>query len=508
MGIDISQDNPPISPEDPKYRALLARLQGNVLKPHGRDHAVHIFIRFHSQAEERVIRQWIADFTNRYITSAWRQYCEAREFKLNGISGRPFGNLFLTKVGYERIGHSPDRLDDPLFQSGMEQAGAGLNDPAPEDLEPGFVGRKIHAMVLLADEDPWRLLELRARVEASLRHLATVVAVEDGIALRDCRNKPVEQFGYRDGISQPLFFEEDVAAEYKRGGTDQWDPSAPLNLVLVPDPLAEAEDAFGSYFVFRKLEENVKGFKAREEELAQALGIDQSNPELAGALVVGRFEDGVPVLLRDTEHPAGEDPECPDPNTDPLLDFNNFSYLQAGSESKCPFQAHIRKTNPRGDSVALGATLEEERARRIARRGITYGERERGDDGRPTLEDQPETGTGLLFMCFQRSIQDQFAFMQRAWANNPGFARPGTGIDPVIGQQVRNHPGVQRWPSVWGDTDPGKQVAFDFGDFVTMKGGEFFFAPSIPFLRRLNGTVPGVEGDLKEFAAEGPHPST
>jgi len=53
--------------------------------------------------------------------------------------------------------------------------------------------------------------------------------------------------------------------------------------------------------VFRKLEQNVWGFKKREEELAHDLGLKEEEEERAGALIVGRFEDGTPVTLSATE---------------------------------------------------------------------------------------------------------------------------------------------------------------------------------------------------------------
>jgi deferrochelatase/peroxidase EfeB len=86
-------------------------------------------------------------------------------------------------------------------------------------------------------------------------------------------------------------------------------------------------------------------------------------------------------------------------------------------------------------------------------------------------------------MCFQSNIARQFGFMQKSWANNVNFVQPATGLDPVIGQKAASEPPVaQQWPLYWGQQ--GKK-AIDFGGFVTMKGGEFFFAPSIPFLRHL-----------------------
>ena len=46
---------------------------------------------------------------------------------------------------------------------------------------------------------------------------------------------------------------------------------------------------------------------------------------------------------------------------------------------------------------------------------------------------------------------------------------------------------AQHWPIAYNDPAgaAAARVEYDFGGFVTMKGGEFFFAPSIPFLLSL-----------------------
>ena len=157
--------------------------------------------------------------------------------------------------------------------------------------------------------------------------------------------------------------------------------------------------------------------------------------------------------------------------------FNDFNYAQDVKGVRCPYHSHIRKTNPRGDTdrnfdAGGGALVQGELNRRIARRGITYGSRAHD------LSDAPEKGVGLLFMCYQANIADQFAFIQKNWVNNDDFARPAAGQDTVIGQG--SHAGQQTWPLAWNGSAT-KSLA-DFGEFVTNRGGEFFIALSIPTL--------------------------
>ncbi len=494
MPIDLNTETGPIDPDDPKYALMLANLQGNILKSHGRDFTVNIFLSF--TGTRKAIKNWLADFTNRFVTSAFRQIHETKEYKLTRVSGRAFATIHISAQGYRKIGFDPAQFvedqnppsPDTFFRDGMERARVALGDPPTDTWDKNYAGRKIHAMILLADEDPKRLKDVQKRVEKTLDGVATVLIREDGVALRDQSNKPIEHFGYRDGISQPLFYKSEIPPD-----KDQWDPSASLNIVLVKDPLTKEPDAFGSYFVFRKLEQNVKEFEAREEALADALGLTGNARARAGALAVGRFENGIPVTL------------APDDTNATLKDANNFNYQSDKSGAKCPFQAHVRKTNPRGDTgFSGGKVAEEELGRRITRRGITYGARKLGKNGLPTLEDRPTKKVGLLFMCFQRSIPDQFGFMQVIWANNKSFLNPifnpgqaPTGLDPIIGQGTHSN---QHWPPVW-DNDATKP--FDFSGFVNMKGGEYFFAPSIAFLRSLGEELPSVTQDQDEFAAEG-----
>ena len=252
----------------------------------------------------------------------------------------------------------------------------------------------------------------------------------------------------------------------------QWDPSAPPSLMLVPDPGGKDGNSLGSYFVFRKLEQNVRGFKGNEKVVAAAVLTPAANPELAGAMIVGRFEGGTPVLLSKT-----------DGNPGPNHQDNNFNYAAAGSELKCPFQSHIRKAMPLTDAAGVAFN----KTKRLVRRGIPFENKPRIRAASGELSDnpadQPTGGVGLLFMCYVANIRDQFEFVQESWVNAPGFSHAGTGKDPIIGQPAAGAAGTTfQWPVDWGQ-GPAKPAAF--GDFVTMRGGEYFFAPSLSMLLSL-----------------------
>ena len=364
----------------------------------------------------------------------------------------------------------------------MAQHGPELGDPAPATWDAGYADAAgaavIDDMVLLAN-DSLPALEFAAwdagRILTSGG--AETLVAQAGLALFNAdKSQNLEHFGYVDGRSQPTYLKADRdREEHQLGGVAPWDPAEPLERVLIPDGLAPAADAaqsFGSYLVYRKLDQNVKGFKSQEQRLANALGLVGEDREVAGAYAVGRFEDGTPVAVRDTNGLA-----LPVPN--------NFVFSgPAGADpsgGKCPFHAHVRKVSPRGDTTGDPDNALE-RSHRITRRGITYGTRTVEPKDDPTLDQMPTGGVGLLFMCFQASIDNQFAFMQRAWSNNVNFVRANTGLDPVIAQPAGTVPVPQQWPNPYG-TPAG--ATFGFESFVTLRGGEFFFCPSLPFLKSL-----------------------
>lgn len=248
-----------------------------------------------------------------------------------------------------------------------------LGDPPVETWNTLFQA-DIHAMLLIADDDKSNrdLLcnEFINRIHNS-GGAVELLGEEVGQAMRNPDGHGIEHFGYVDGRSQPLMLQEDLDRERKQ----HWNPRIPLGQVLVPCPGGGKPTSFGSYFVFRKLEQNVRGFKKMEKHLAKALGLGSAaadNPErqdeleeLAGAMVVGRFENGRPVVLANE---AGDLKNKDVPN--------DFNFAADPNGLRCPFAGHIRKTNPRGESEQkFGEVAIPEIRHLMARRGITYGER-------------------------------------------------------------------------------------------------------------------------------------
>ena len=570
MPLDLNQNRGPIDETDVTFHDFFEDLQGNILSGHGRKHAVHFFLHFKAGKIEEA-QKWIAKFASNYVTSALDQLEAASMYREKGIDAGVFGHFSITYQGYIALGIEENKIPtgadlrnrrnlnvknvtnedgstdltlDPapdetignysnVFKEGMPNRQRFLLDPPQETWEEGYKNteKPIHAMFLLAADDPAEMIAVERAVLSEVQKVADILTGERGFSLKKRFNPldppdgvAVEHFGYVDGVSQPLFLKKQADREVHKGAGSFWDPRAPLNLVLVPDPNGTQGISFGSFLVYRKLEQNVSGFRRAEQELADELNISS---KLSGAMAVGRFKDGTPLVLQ------------PGDGARPIP--NDFNYAGDTDGLTCPFHAHVRKTNPRLESVnpfgPFAQSEEEELGHRIARRGIPYG----GSLNESNNPDElPTGGVGLLFFCYQSDIWEQFEFIQRFWSNNPNFLESGlsstisnpelrtllendprisdeeisqflreqpnprdpeteldickkTGLDAVIGQsngdqedpiinEVPQPP--RKWPQAWGKS-PKCPVETDFAGFVKLKGGEYFFSPCISFLSSL-----------------------
>jgi Dyp-type peroxidase family len=486
MPLDLTKSAKQVDLGTSDYKALLDNLQGNILKSHGRNESRHVFLKF--TGPKAGVRNWIkTSMAPRVLTAAAQRAQSAA-----GGDGGLVVLFYLSAEGYRYLGLDPAKLKSKIFNKGMKHQGSNLiqelfstdnKDPKPDKWEPGFQ-KVVHAMVALADDqaqDQTRLLNEVSLLRAQLAGLAEILLIDEGRALRRTVRdgqtlkdpEPIEHFGYFDGISQPLFTAEDLK-DYKDSGKGDpdtgWNPGASLDLVLEKDPFATATDAYGSYLVYRKLHQNFGQFHDRVAACAVATG---HSPDLAGAMAVGRFEDGTPVAVSSA---AGQ------------KYTNDFIFKTLDPKGfRCPAHAHARKVNPRDTTPST--SFEDERKRRIVRRGIPYGKPMPDVCDAVATDPDPAADRGLLFMCYQANVEKQFEFIQRTWVDNPNFPDnvfnnpldTDTGDDPLIGQDKDEK---QRWPKTWGNQAAGR-TAFNFEAAVTLKGGEYFFAPSKAFLAGL-----------------------
>ena len=120
---------------------------------------------------------------------------------------------------------------------------------------------------------------------------------------------------------------------------------------------------------------------------------------------------------------------------------------------------------------------------------MTYGERRPHE----TADTLPDSGVGVLFLCYQASIERQFAFMQKQWCGTAWFPQAHVGVDALVGlddereiqaqhEGLTNESHMHDWPAAYGVDRPRRAP---FASCVKTLGGEFFFAPSLPFLQSL-----------------------
>jgi Dyp-type peroxidase family len=240
----------------------------------------------------------------------------------------------------------------------------------------------------------------------------------------------------------------------------------------------------GSFLVFRRLNQDYAAFWAFLADEATRLGM---TPEAVGALVVGRWRSGAPVIRTARSRPAGPGRDDPDLGRDREAS-NDFDFSGAPARGHayengqdplglaCPASAHIRKVNPRAGYTDQGGQ-EDTLTRLILRRGIPFG---------PLFVDAPRQERGLHFLCYQTSIVDQFEFLTRVWSNSPVAPRGG-GIDLAVGQ----HEDPSRTAFLARPGGARATVPVTAGlPFVVATGGEYLFAPSKDGLRHIAGPAP------------------
>ncbi len=464
---------PPIPSNDP----VLTDIQANILKGHGRNFAHHIFLRI-KHGETDAARYWVASFAAGTITSARKQLDGTAAFK-SGSTGDAGSiiTLSLSSTGFDKLGLGAQKPVSTAFQNGMRSR-AGLLGDNPHGMEKHFDG--IDLMIMVADDNSAVAARKAKDLIAQTHPFAILLLDQKGNVLKKTSGTGIEHFGYADGISQPLFLADDIR---RQPSTVEWDDATDTDLLLVKEDHHDKKDHFGSFLVFRKLEQNVKGFKDAEGDndgvpggLPMVKDVDgDDNKELAGAMLVGRFENGTPVIKSSVA--IVDNPPAP---------TNDFNYANDPSALKCPFHSHVRLMNPRkGDTIAGDVS-----AQRITRRGIPYDEVGRIPEDRINSitddmldKNQPTRGVGLLFMCYQNSIETQFEILQHLWANQGQIKGHAIGAqDSIIGQGT-NPP--KTLPQQWGQS--AQSAPFSFSGFVTMRGGEYLYTPSISLLSGAQG---------------------
>ncbi|GAC1434039.1 MAG: peroxidase [Solirubrobacteraceae bacterium] len=420
-------------------------VQGNVLRPYALPRGCFLFLRV---TDPPAARRWLAALLPRVTGDA---------------TPRAALNLAFSHAGLLTLGVPAERLRGAnAFAAGMQARAGLLGDEgasAPEHWRPGIAGSDV--LVVLAAENAQLLDGERAAALAEL------------VGLELCHERAAgdlgtghEHFGFSDGFSQPAVEGSGIppgrgegtalrwrrwgavaAGEFVLGEPDEGGSRAPA-----PEgPLGRA----ASYMVVRDLEQDVAAFRRYTRALAERLGRE---PEWAAAKLVGRWQNGSSLVGY---------PDAPGPDAADHLDtVNRFRYSQDPDGLQCPLGAHTRRAFPRD---ALGWQGRLTKRHRIVRRGMSYGEPladgALADDGR---------SRGLMFVCYQASIERQFELIQRRWLGDGDSFGLGQDADPIVcggtGMVIQGHPPAFLEP---------------LPRFVRTRGGEYFLLPGLEGLAAL-----------------------
>ncbi|HWM08948.1 MAG TPA: Dyp-type peroxidase [Solirubrobacteraceae bacterium] len=354
------------------------------------------------------------------------------------------------------------------FREGMAARAERLGDrgpSAPSRWEPGLGTGEAHVLVTLYGLDEARLAAGRDALRGVGEGAVTLVHEQRASALDGGR----DHFGFVDGIAQPAIEGSGVAPRPGDGqpdGAGRWRPVRTGEFLhgyldedgLMPEAPAAPFERNGTFAVYRKLAMDVAAFRRYVAEAGFPGG-----PDLLAAKIVGRWADGTP-LVRSPERPDAA--LAADPAT-----INDFSYARDGDGLRCPLGAHIRRANPRDARGFFDGRLSNRH--RIVRRGRPYG-----SPLAPGALEDDGVERGLVFVCFNAGIWRQFETVQALWIDDGDPFGLGHDKDFLVGEPhgTEGKMTIQGRPPFFLKPQPR---------FVTMRGGEYLFRPSMSGLRWL-----------------------
>ncbi|KAF8520036.1 dye-decolorizing peroxidase precursor [Hysterangium stoloniferum] len=375
-------------------------------------------------------------------------------------------NIAFSQSGLSTLGVK-DNLRDGAFAAGQAADASSLGDPGTSRWVQAFDGTNVHGVMLLASDTDDKISAELSTIQG-LFGPSISEAYRLQAAARPGDQEGHEHFGYLDGISQPAL--------------DGFTQANPGQTVVPPGVIIIGERGDtntkrpkwtkdGSFLAFRQLQQFVPEFNQFLDQNAIA-GADLTHEQgaaLLGARMFGRFKSGAPIDLT----PRFDDPAL---GADPTRN-NDFNFMHPGmnvtlDQTRCPFSAHIRKTNPRGDIIPQNT------ANQIMRSSIPYGPELTPDEiaSKTTSIDR-----GLAFVSYQSDLSAGFRFQQQVWADNTAFPfgknTTNVGFDPIIG----GNQGNARPVSGLDPNDASREITIAT-EFVKAKGGEYFFTPPVDAL--------------------------
>lgn len=420
-------------------------------------------------------------------------------------------NIAFAKDGLRALGLSKANLESfsPPFKEGMvtphrQRLLGDIHSSDPENWEwgrPKKSAAQILLMVFGKDEKTCRDYydKLKKGYKASgLKKFKNL----DGQTLED--NK--EHFGFRDGISQPIVrgsgrtgpeFNCVNPGEFILGYENNYFvfPDSPTIIdeqgktSLLPPSGARPGNRDlgknGTYMIIRQMQEHVDRFWnfMNDETRNEDGSVNEEASTKLASQMFGRWPSGAPLSKFPDKDPGG------------ASDDNDFQYYHDDKDGlKCPFGSHIRRMNPRDNFEEADPPSKSQilsNRHRLIRRARLYGE---PIISSPTNH-SPEDEVGLHFVCFAADISRQFEFLQYTWSNYPKIKQLYFDPDPIIGVMEAPETKVlgydqekkQKQPQQFTiQAKPYNKVVRDLKRFVDIRGGAYFFLPSITAVRYLS----------------------
>ncbi|KAF8074656.1 hypothetical protein FPV67DRAFT_1474402 [Lyophyllum atratum] len=474
------------APPAPVYN--LQNIQGDILPSLPK--ALEYFYYFQITDVER-FRATFGQFIVPKVTTTF-QLANAPAFPPPGTPGITFLglNVGFTHLALQMFDMTGDLLDDS-FVKGQQQDSKSLGDAGTQRgdfwtprWDPEYKV-DIHGIFLITAYTDAIAAQFVTDMERAFSYSANRMSIKKVVLFKGApRAKPEDRndhFGYRGGMSNPqvrgVSFETVQQPEIRYPGS----PIIPLGVIVMGYDGDEDKDKRpawakdGTFMVTRKLNNLVPEFD--DFLLLHGPRIFPNIPakdaaDRLGARLFGRWKDGTPTELS---------PDAPDRTiSGDDKKINNFVFDQSKGQTRCPFAAHMRKSNPRNDVSPVESVFKHF----IRRHNMPYGPEVSAEerDGHGTINER-----GLHVVCYASSIVRGFKFYQQAWYNEPNFP-PGKpelpGLDPIFGQTGEEDQDNHRYMT--GSNPSAEQQVMSFPKkFIDPRGGEYFFAPSISTMKSI-----------------------
>jgi len=376
-------------------------------------------------------------------------------------------SVAISYAGLQALGVPQDSLQSfpEAFRVGMAARARQLRDEGvndPKNWQKPFGTGQIHIGVqAFSDSEEKRRRALAvAREQYEGFSGVSVLAIQDFGAQPGDRNS----LGYKDGIDQPAVEGSGVepppgygrpikAGEFILGYPGE---------VGVPLPMPQPDilGRNGTFVGLRKYQSRVGAFN----RFLHASGSTDEEREWVAAKLVGRWRSGAPLTLA----PDKDDPAL---GADPRRN-NDFNYANDPHGRQVPLGCHIRRMNPRDTQLTR---LSDNNIHRLIRRGATYGA---PYDPNALSEKDDEVPRGAIFLFISAKAMATMEFLQQEWINDGDFIGVGNERDPIIGRQ-------EEGAFFTIPKEPVRRRIRGLETFNVLRGGEYFFMPSISALKWL-----------------------